>query len=263
LGVFVAALAGAVVTGVVWLMWWYVAGPFDIDRLLGTPRLGIIPDNNTSPAPTLTDTSSNSSRAYRQLLSEIEGRTNGHVLLVSSPAPGQGASTVALNLAVAGTQRGRRIALIDGDIDGNGVSRFLSTGSEPGLTDLAEGAATLADASRLWTIGEDSALPVVPSGSSTKPSEAALAGPGLAGSIEQIAGRADAVLIDAPPIAWDGATTPLAAHADGTILVVTEGATDTSVADARDRLASAGAPVIGYVANRSAPPSFWRIPVVR
>ena len=58
-GVFVAALAGAVVTGVVWLLWWYVAGPPDMDRLLGTPRLGTIPDNDTSPAPTLTDTSSN------------------------------------------------------------------------------------------------------------------------------------------------------------------------------------------------------------
>ena len=60
-GVFVAALAGAIVTGVVWLMWWYVAGPTDIDRLLGTPRLGTIPDNDTSPAPTLTDASSTSS----------------------------------------------------------------------------------------------------------------------------------------------------------------------------------------------------------
>ena len=262
-GVFVAALVGAIVTGLVWLMWWYVAGPADIDRLLGTPRLGTIPNSATGPAPTLTDTSSNSSRAYRALLSEIEGHTNGQVLLVSSPAPGQGASTVALNLAVAGTQRGRRIALIDGDVEGGGVSRFLSTGSEPGLTDLADGTTTLADASRLWTIGEDSALPVVPSGSPTVPAEDALAGPGLAGSIERIAERADAVLIDAPPIAWDGATAPLAAHADGTVLVLTDGATDTSVADARDRLAAAGAPVIGYVANRSVPPSFWRIPVVR
>jgi LCP family protein required for cell wall assembly len=234
-----------------------------MDRLLGTPRLGTIPDNETSPAPTLTDTSSTSSRAYRELLSEIEGRTSGQVLLVSSPAPGQGASTVALNLAVTGTQRGRRIALIDGDIDGDGVSRFLSTGSEPGLTDLADGAATLADASRLWTIGQNSVLPVVPSGSSTTSPEVALAGSELAGSIGLIAERADAVLIDAPPIAWDGATAPLAAHADGTILVVTEGATDTSVADARDRLATAGAPVIGYVANRSTPPSIWRIPFVR
>jgi Mrp family chromosome partitioning ATPase len=215
-GVFVAALTGAIVTGVVWLLWWNVAGPPDMNRLLGTPRLGFIPDYTSSPAPTLTDTSSTSSRAYRELLSEVEGRTKGHVLLVSSPAPGQGASTVAMNLAVAGTQRGRRIALVDGDIDGDGVSRFLSTGSEPGLTDLADGTATLADASRLWTIGQNSVLPVVPSGSSTMPSEAALAGPGLAGSIGLIAERADAVLIDAPPIAWDGATAPLAAHADGT-----------------------------------------------
>jgi LCP family protein required for cell wall assembly len=262
-GVLAAAIAGAVVTGVVWLIWWTVSGPPDMDRLLGTPRLGTIPSDHDSPAPTLTDTSSASSKAYRQLLHEIEGHTKGQVLLVSSPAPGQGATTVAVNLAVSGTQRGRRIALIDGDVDGDGVSRFLSTGIEPGLTDLAEGDSTLADASRLWTIGTDSALPVVPSGSSTVASEAALAGASLGVSIDQIAERADAVFIDAPPIAWDGATAPLAAHADGTILVVTDAATESSVADARDRLAEAGAPVIGYVANRSKPPSFWRIPYVR
>jgi LCP family protein required for cell wall assembly len=258
-GVLAATIAGAVVTGIVWLIWWTVSGPPDMDRLLGTPRLGTIPIDQHGPAPTLTDTSSASSKAYRQLLQEIESRTNGQVLLISSPAPGQGATTVAVNLAISGTQRGRRIALIDGDIDGDGVSQFLSTGIEPGLTDLAGGESTLADASRLWSIGPESALPVVPSGSSSVASEVALAGPGLATSIDRIAERADAVFIDAPPIAWDGATGPLAAHADGTILVVTA----ASVANARDRLAEAGAPVIGYVANRSKPPSFWRMPYVR
>ena len=262
-GVLWAAVAAAVVTGVVWLMWWKVAGPTDLERLLDSPCLGSIPNDDSGPAPTLTDASSPSSMAYRDLLSAIEGQTNGQVLLVSSPAPGQGASTVALNLAISGTQRGRRIALIDGDIDGNGVSRFLSTGAVPGLTDIADGSATLADASRLWTIGPDSALPIVPSGSSNDPSEVALSGLGLAESIDKIAERADAVLIDAPPIAWDGAASSIAAHVDGTVLVTTDAATGASVADARDRLAEAGAPVIGYVVNRSAPTSFWRHPLVR
>jgi len=262
-GVLWAAVAAAVVTGVVWLMWWKVAGPTDLERLLDSPCLGSIPNDDSGPAPTLTDASSPTSMAYRDLLSAIEGQTNGQVLLVSSPAPGQGASTVALNLAISGTQRGRRIALIDGDIDGNGVSRFLSTGAVPGLTDIADGSATLADASRLWTIGPDSALPIVPSGSSNDPSEVALSGLGLAESIDKIAERADAVLIDAPPIAWDGAASSIAAHVDGTVLVTTDAATGASVADARDRLAEAGAPVIGYVVNRSAPTSFWRHPLVR
>lgn len=262
-GVLWAAIAAAVVTGIVWLMWWKVAGPTDLDRLLDSPCLGSIPDDNSGPAPTLTDVSSPSSAAYRDLLAAIEGQTNGQVLLISSPAPGQGASTVALNLAISGTQRGRRIALLDGDIDGNGVSRFLSTGAVPGLTDIADGSATLADASRLWTIGPDSALPIVPSGSSDEPSEVALAGMGLAESIDRISERADAVLIDAPPIAWDGAAASIAAHVDGTVLVTTDAATSSSVADARDRLADAGAPVIGYVLNRSAPTAFWQHPFVR
>lgn len=262
-GVIAAAAAGAIATGVVWLIWWYATGSSDLHRLLGRPRLGSIPNNGTSPAPTLIDAMSTSSKAYRSLFSEIERRTNGQVLLISSPTTGQGASTVALNLAVSGTQRGRRIALIDGDTNGDGVSRFLSTGSEPGLTDLADGTSTLADASRLWTIAPESALPVVPSGSSADLSEIVLAGPELADAIDRIAEHADILFIDTPPITRDSATTPLAAHADGTILVVANDATGTSVVEARDRLATAGAPVIGYVENRSKPPSFWRVPYVR
>ncbi|MCJ7779217.1 MAG: LCP family protein [Acidimicrobiia bacterium] len=262
-GVLVSAIVAALVTGIVWLIWWSVSGPPDFARILGVPLLGSIPNDDSSPAPMLADGPSATRAAYEDLLAEIEGHTSGQVLLVSSPGPGQGASTVALNLAVAATQQGRRIALIDGDTAGHGVSRFLSTGSEPGLTDLADGSSTLAETARMWQIGPDSALPIVPSGSPGAASEVALAGPGLAASIDRIAERADAVLIDAPPIAWDGATAPLAAHADGTILVVTDAATDATVVDTRDRLAAAGAAVIGYVENRTKPPSFWRLPFVR
>ncbi len=262
-GVLVSAIVAALVTGIVWLIWWSVSGPPDFARILGVPLLGSIPNDDSSPAPMLADGPSATRAAYEDLLAEIEGHTSGQVLLVSSPGPGQGASTVALNLAVAATQQGRRIALIDGDTAGHGVSRFLSTGSEPGLTDLADGSSTLAETARMWEIGPDSALPIVPSGSPGAASEVALAGPGLAASIDRIAERADAVLIDAPPIAWDGATAPLAAHADGTILVVTDTATDSTVVDTRDRLAATGAPVIGYVENRTKPPSFWRLPAVR
>ena len=262
-GVLVSAIVAAVVTGIVWLIWWSVSGPPDFARILGVPRLGSIPNDDSGPAPALADTASGVSDAYRDLLTEIEGYTSGQVLLVSSPGPGQGASTVALNLAISATQRGRRVALIDGDVAGHGVSRFLSTGSEPGLTDLADGSSTLAESARMWEIGQDSVLPIVPSGTPDSASEDALAGAGLAASIDRIAERADAVIIDAPPIAWDGATAPLAAHADGTVLVVTDAATDATVVDTRDRLSSAGAPVIGYVENRTKPPSFWRLPVVR
>ncbi|MEN8114018.1 MAG: LCP family protein [Actinomycetota bacterium] len=262
-GVLTSAIVAAAVSGVVWLLWWAVSGPPDFARLLGAPRLGTIPTDPSSPAPTLADPASSTSAAYRDVLTEIEGHTKGQVLLVSSPGPGQGASTIALNLAVAATQRGRRVALIDGDIGGSGVSRFLSTGPEPGLVDLAAGSADLSTAARLWEIGPDSAFPIVPSGATEEASEAALAAEGVADTIDQIAERADALLIDAPPIAWAGATEPLAAHADGTVLVVTEAATDASLVDARDRLKTAGAPVIGYVENRSKAPSFWRRPVVR
>jgi len=262
-GVLTSAIVAASVTGLVWLIWWSVNGPPDFTRLLGVSRLGSIPTDDSGPAPTLTNPSSPASSAYNDALNEMEAHTKGQILLVSSPGPGEGASTIALNLAISATQHGRRVALIDGDTSGNGVSRFLSTGSEPGLTDLAEGSETLASTARMWEIGPGSALPVIPFGSTDAVSEELLAGPELAASIDRVAERADAVFIDTPPIAWDAVTGPLAAHADGTVLVVTNAATDASIIEARDRLNAAGAPVIGYIENRTKPPSFWRLPVVR
>lgn len=263
LGVLSSTIVAALVSGIVWLIWWAVSGPPDFARLLAAPSLGTIPADGSSPAPTLANPTSRTSAAYRDVLAEIEGHTRGHVLLVSSPGPGQGASTIALNLAVAATQRGRRVALIDGDIGGSGVSRFLSTGASPGLVDLAGGSADLAQAARLWEIGPGSAFPIIPSGAPDGAADLELTGDRVAATVDQIAERADALLIDAPPVAWGDTTAPLAAHADGTVLVVTESTTEASLIDARDRLQAAGAPVIGYVENRSKAPTFWRKPVVR
>ena len=84
-------------------------------------------------------------------------------------------------------------------------------------------------------------------GSDTVP----LAGVDLAAAFDVIGERADLVLIDAPPITKGGSTAMLAAHADGSIVVVGGVPTTESLIAARDGLADAGAPVIGFVLDRS------------
>ena len=262
-GVLTSALVGAAVTGIVWLIWWTVDGPPDFGHLLGAPRLGTIPSDHSGPTPTLSNPTSSAGNAYRDTLAEMEAHTKGHVVLVSSPEEGDGASTVALNLAILATQRGRRVALVDGDVTGRGVSRFLSTGPEPGLTDLAGGTSSLAEASRMWEIGPDSSLPVIPHGSPEAAEEEALSGKQLGSSIDRVSEHADAVIIDTAPVGAADATAALAAHADGTILVVTSDTDDYGVIETRDRLRDAGAPVIGYIENHAKAPTFWRNPFVR
>jgi LCP family protein required for cell wall assembly len=262
-GALVSAIIAALVTGTVWLAWWSMTKVPALETILDAERLGTIPEDGSSPAPTLIDPMSRSSVAYRDTINQLEGHTRGRVLLVSSPGPGQGATTVALNLAVAATQEGRRVLLIDGDSSGHGISRFMSTGPEPGLTDLAEGKVTLSEATRLWQLAEGSAMPVIPSGSASDDDVATRQGAGLEIAIDRVAERADLILIDSPPILWDETPRVLAQQAHGTLLVVTEAAAGSTVGRANDRLESAGAPVVGYVVNRVEEASFWQLPVIR
>jgi LCP family protein required for cell wall assembly len=242
----VAAGAGAAV--------WYL-----IDRqtsepplgsvLTGIPYLGSIPSEGTGPAPTIEE--GPIADRYLGLLREIEGQTTGRVLLVSSPGPGQGASSVSMNLAIAATKAGRRVMLVDADPSPTGIGRFLSSGPSPGLSDVAAGSATLAQASRMWTLEDGTQFPMLPSGA--EPADAHdLAGILVADAFDTVSEHADLIIIDVPPVLWSDATPDLGAHADGTILVMTDTASTADVAAAIDQLSSAGAPVLGYVRNRSA-----------
>jgi LCP family protein required for cell wall assembly len=248
LGVLIAAVGGGI-TGAT--TWWLMNSGESRDRLAkvltNLPELGGIPTDRSSPAPALGTGAT--AAAYLDVVRALEASTTGSVLLFTSPAPGMGATTVALNTAIAATRAGRRVLIVDGDSSGHGISRFLSTGSEPGLTDLAAGETAVLQTARLLSIGPSGKLPIIPAGGSDV-DPAALSDVTIADAIDQVAGSADLVIIDAPPIGWSDATPHLAAHADGSILVVTDTADSVVVVEAGERLRDVGAPVLGYVTNR-------------
>jgi LCP family protein required for cell wall assembly len=251
-GAAIAAVVGALVTGLSWWMWRRSHSPSRPQRVLGAvPRLGIIPAGSSSPVPTLTAAGSRFDAAYMLAGAAIEADVSGQIFLVSSPSPGQGASTVAMNLAVAMTKAGRRVVLIDGDSSAQGISRFGRTAATPGLAELAAGRASLAEASRLWRVDRVSRLPFIPSGDHDRTAVATAASPYLANAIDELGDGADLVLIDVPPVNWNTDLAPLAAHADGTLLVVPEGSDLDAAGRAAERLDELGAPVVGYLVNRA------------
>lgn len=261
-GVVVAALAAGAVTGAAWWAWWHLRAAPDLERIMGKPCLGNIPDARSGPVPTLTAPDGDDAAAYHKAVESLEAHTTGQVVIVASPAPGQGATTVAANLAISATQAGRRVVLVDGDLTTRGLSRFMHTGPAPGLVEVASGRATLAEASRLWNLGEDSRMPVIPAGAVTD-SVGALSGPGLADAVDTLTERADLVIFDSSPILWNGAARPLAVHADGTVLVLAPNADPDTVVRTKEALESAGAPVLGYIVNRSRGTTPSRKPWVR
>ena len=242
------AAGSALVTAIFFAAWAVWVRRHAISGQLTGPLLGQIPhDTNTS---TFATPDSEVAGAYAAAARELEARTSGQVVLVTGAVPGQGTSRTALNLAAAATRAGRRVVLVDGDPTRNGLSRFGRTGASPGLAELARGESDLADASRIWAIEEDRRLPFIPSGEGDLPLAVNGTDP-VADAVDRLTSWADLVLIDVPPLGWNSSGQPLAVHADGAVLVVTENSEPDAIAKTADTLDEVGAPVIGFVVNRA------------
>lgn len=257
--VLIAAVGASAVAVAAW--WWWSRRTAPAPRL-DVPQLGVVPDHSGSgPAPSIAEPGGIADQAYAALADAVDGLHDLQVLVVTSPGPGQGATTTALNLAAAASRAGRRVLLIDADRASASLSAFNGTGLEPGLYDIATGSAGLEEAARMWDLGGSTRMPMIPIGSRTG-TEADLASPHLAGVIDRVAERADLILVDAPSAAFDGVPAQLAAHADGSILVLPPSGPRAAVDRAVTALEDIGAPVVGYVVNRgrvAAAPSGWRV----
>ncbi len=261
LGALVAALLAAAVTGAAWWLWVRSTKPPGTETGLTAPEMGVIPAYTPVPAPTLSDPDSAAADAYNQMSALVEDATDSTVLLVTGPSPGSGASSVALNLAISSTRAGRKVVLVDGDHDSKGLSSFVRTKDGPGLTELAAGSADLAQASRIWVLDPTSRLPFIPSGARAPSNGDGLRSEPVADAVDRLSEAADLILIDTSP-ATDDEAIDLAAHADGSILVVPNQTTAATAQAASRRLEEAGAPVVGYVINGAPlyrPPTLGRV----
>lgn len=256
-----AAAAAGAVTAIVFLGWSMWVRRHAVGRSLAGPVLGQIPqDASTS---TFAEPGTEVAEAYEAAAGELEARTTGQVVLITSAKPGQGTSRTALNLAAAATRSGRHVVLVDGDPTQNGLSRFGRTGASPGLAELARGEVDLTTASRLWAIEAEHRLPFIPAGEGDVPAGINGQHGPIAEAVGTLTAGADLVLIDVPPVGWNTTAQPLAVHADGSVLVVTETSDHDAIGDATESLDAAGAPVIGYVVNRANPQLTHHTPIWR
>jgi LCP family protein required for cell wall assembly len=245
-----AAIIGGIVTGLVWVLWMRSINGPHLARVVTEPILGYIPSTEDGPTPILGDPDSEAAKIYLNTVAALERATKGQVIMVTSATPGLGATTVAMNMATAATRMGRRAVLIDADPEG-GMSEYGRTDAIPGWTDLATGAATLEESSRLWKIDDANALPFIPVGSDIDDRGDALGGLVLADKIDDLTEHADLLFVNTAPVDWDTGLQQVATHADGTILVVTPQVDSRGIAAIGAQLTEMGAPIIGYIVNKA------------
>jgi capsular exopolysaccharide synthesis family protein len=176
------------------------------------------------------------------------------VIVVTSPMPGDGKSTIAANLAAALSMSDRQVVLIDGDLRRPVVAESFGLVEGAGLTDVLIGRVGFADVAQ-----QVSSLPnltvLAAGGTPPNPSEL-LGSKAMRRLLDWLADSGHTVIIDAPPLlpVTDGAV--LTASADGALVVVTAGQTlDTQLTSALASLHAVQGHTLGVVLNRVDPRS--------
>ena len=170
-------------------------------------------------------------------------------LLVTSPSPGDGKSTVAANLALAFAQAGRRTILVDADLRKPSVHELFDLTNTYGLTTLIRSdVVELAPAMRRV---DEPNLRVLTSGP-LPPNPAELLGSNrMRALITALKAEADLVIFDTPPSAAVTDAAVLAGMIDGTIVIVAAGRTRRQLVEQTDEsLTRVGGQLIGVVLNR-------------
>lgn len=187
-------------------------------------------------------------RALRTNLQFMDVDNPPRTIVVTSPLPGDGKSTIACNLALTLAASGTNVVLVDGDLRRSKVALTMGLSGSAGLSDVLAGRAAVAEvlqrapqSANLWVLAAGSAPP--------NPSEV-LGSVRMKALLEELAEHAT-VIVDAPPIlpVTDGAV--LAHQSDGAIVVVSVGKTTYDLVDkAIETLEKARGRALGIVLNK-------------
>ncbi len=188
--------------------------------------------------------------AYRTIRTAIffgvpkgESRT----ILVTSPSPGDGKTTLVSNLAIAMAQAGQKILVMDADFRKPKQHKLFELDNEVGIVNILSGSTRLDDAIHSGPIiGLDLLTrgPEVPNPSELLNSDS------FAELLKILLKCYDRIIIDSPPVTAVADRQIIAAICDVVLLVLMAGkSTRKQSQHARDSLISVGGRLIGAVVN--------------
>ena len=230
--------------------------PEDVERAVALPVLGFVAemhskDKNAKALDVSQEPRSPVSEAFRSLRVNLEFASVEkpiRTLLVTSPGPAEGKSTVAVNLAAILALSGKRVVLLDADMRRPQVHRFLGIPNQDGLSNLFRNPTLVHSVGRIKT--EMRHLRIITSGS-LPPNPAELLGSKKMDQIlAELCKLADVVVIDTPPSMVADAQI-LAGKVDAVLFVIWSGKTTSERAKASlEMFKRAGARIVGTVLNR-------------
>lgn len=233
----------------------------DVEKVLGLPFLGIIPSiklqgEEEPKSVTLRDhyllthpksTVAECCRTVRTNLLFMSPETPSRRLLVTSPGPEEGKSTVAINLAITMAQSGSRVLVVDTDMR---RPRLHKTFGVPGATGLTTVILGEAEAPAVIRHSEVAGLDVLPCGPIPPNPTELFHTERFTRIVEDLSAGYDRVIFDSPPVLVVADPLILSRKMDGVVLVIKSAHTSREMAQRAVRqLRDVQARILGVVIN--------------
>jgi capsular exopolysaccharide synthesis family protein len=242
----------------------------EVDNMLGLPALGMIPSARSLKAHTIANTRhlpvasgeqrrsagwyrmdldprmpsplANAFAALRTAVLLRGGENSQRSLLVTSSQPGEGKTTVSVNLTISLARLGKRVLLVDADMRCPSLHSVFKLHRRQGLANYLSGESPWHD-----LVCDVDGFSVLPSGGPTPHSTELLASSRMAHLMAEARERYDYVVVDSPALFINLADARLLTEVvDGSLLVVRSGFTPRMVAL---RAAEQASNIIGVVLN--------------
>lgn len=211
--------------------------------------VGVLPDLGKSLTDReLAEASAFAVHQIRAQLQILHGRDRHAVFSVTSPAPGDGKTSMIIALGLSFAESGDRTLLIDLDLIGRGLSLHFGHPAAPSLADAASGRGDLAS---LVHPSSFERLSVLPAGLGDDLRISRLSPEVVSRLIETFRNDYETILIDSGPILGSIESGLLAPAVDGVLMVVGRNQLRPLVKRAADQIHAVGGQVIATIFNRA------------
>ncbi len=185
-------------------------------------------------------------KSIRTNLMFLLNKKMGNVVTVSGSDISEGKSTTAVNMAIAFSQLGDKILLIDGDLRRSSIHKKTKLDNEKGLSDILGGFAEFEDAVK--TVNPN--LDVLTSGHQAPNPSELLGSARYEALINELKEKYVYIIIDTPPVNVVSDALIVAPKSDGVVLVVRDKFTmSDALKKAIEAFEFANVKVLGAVMN--------------
>jgi len=253
-----------------------VKSPEEVEKLLHLPALGFIPSVGAKPGHSyyqhyysdrkkeqseqkiksvelvnLREPESTFAEHYRNIRTSLLLSTPDHpprTFVVTSALPQEGKTVTAINLAVAFTQLGKKVLVMDCDLRRPRVHKIFRIKNTAGISSFLAGRSRIEDT--IYRFPGEPNLNILPSGPIPPNPVELIISKGMGELMTKLRQYYDFVFIDAPPLMGIADAILLGEHADGLLLVAWGGKTPRKVIEkAKTEIEKYNVKLFGLILN--------------